>query len=400
MDKIEELLNRGVEKIYPSKEELEKVLRSGKKLKVYQGFDPTGTQLHIGHLIGLKKLKQWQNLGHEVIFLIGDFTGMIGDPTGKDKTRVPLTREQVLENAKTYKEQASKVLNFAGVNPVKIKYNNDWLSKISSREIISITHLLSVNQIIKRDFFKNRLENDMDVSMNEFMYPVLQAYDSVAMDVDVEIGGTDQMFNMMVGRDLMHKMRKKNKFVITTPLLTDSQGVKIGKTEGNVIGLTDKPEDLFGKIMALPDDVITKGLEYLTDVPMEEIKDIKGKIENGENPVIYKKKLAFEIVKELNVTDDAKKAQEDFENTVQGKEPPKEIPVFEFGPEAFELGRWLEDILTKTNLAGSRSEVKRLIKQHGIKVNGKTITDPEQLMPVSSFNIQVGKRKVVKIKIN
>lgn len=396
MDKVEELLTRGVANTYPSKEELEKVLRSGKKLRIYQGFDPTGAQLHIGHLLGLRKLKQWQDLGHEVIFLIGDFTGMIGDPTGKDKTRIPLTREQVLENARTYKEQASKILNFEDSNPIKIKYNNDWLSKISAKEIISITHLLSVNQIIKRDFFKKRFENDMDVSMNEFMYPVLQAYDSVAMDVDVEIGGTDQMFNMMVGRDLMHKMKKKNKFVMTTPLLTDSQGVKIGKTEGNVIAITDKPEELFGKIMALPDDVITKGMEYLTDIPMEEIKNINEAIKKGENPVTYKKRLAFEIIKQLNDLDAAKRAQENFEQTIQGEKIPTDIPIFECDNN----NQNILDLLVKAKLAESRAAAKRLIEQGGVSVDEKIITNSNEPITLKDGMIlKVGKRKFVKINI-
>lgn len=397
MDKIEELLTRGVATIYPSKQELERVLRSGKKLRIYQGFDPTGTQLHIGHLLGLRKLKQWQDLDHEVIFLIGDFTGMIGDPTGKDKTRISLTREQVLKNAKTYKEQASKVLNFEGNNPVKIKYNNDWLSKISAQEIISITHLLSVNQIIKRDFFKKRFENDMDVSMNEFMYPVLQAYDSVAMDVDVEIGGTDQMFNMMVGRDLMHKMKKKNKFVMTTPLLTDSQGIKIGKTEGNVIGLTDESNYLFGEIMALPDEIIAKGLEYLTDVPMKEIKNIEKKLNSGENPVKYKKQLAFEIIKQLSDEKQALNAQQNFGQTVQGEKLPDDIPVFQIN----EVDKQdIIKLLTQIKLAESKSEAKRLIEQGGVAVDNKTLKPNEKIEIKNNSIIKVGKRRFVKIKIN
>ncbi|MBI3283076.1 tyrosine--tRNA ligase, partial [Candidatus Curtissbacteria bacterium] len=213
MDKIDELLTRGVDQVIPSKEELGKVLRSGKKLRVYQGFDPSTPQLHIGHMIGLRKLKQWQNLGHEVIFLIGDFTGRIGDPTGKTKTRPLLSKETVEKNAKTYKEQAGKILRFEGKNPVIVKFNSQWLEKLSMPEVFNLAAQVTYQQVLKRDLIQDRLQREGDISINEIMYPIMQGYDSVAMDVDVEIGGTDQLFNMMMGRHLMHKMKRKNKFV-------------------------------------------------------------------------------------------------------------------------------------------------------------------------------------------
>src|SRR3990167_9158818 len=261
MDKVGELLTRGVNQIIPSKDELEDVLRSSKKLRVYQGFDPSTAQLHIGHMIGLRKLRQWQELGHEVIFLIGDFTGRIGDPTGRSETRPILSKETVEKNAKTYKEQAGKILQFSGNNPVTIKFNSEWLDKLSAAKILNLYSQVTYQQIIKRGMFKKRLEKNEDISFNEIAYPILQGYDSVAMDIDVEVGGRDQLFNMMIGRDLMHKMKHKNKFVMTTQLLVDSQGNKIGKTEGNAIALTDTPQKIFGAIMNVPDDVIVKGLE-------------------------------------------------------------------------------------------------------------------------------------------
>ncbi|MFI5164837.1 MAG: tyrosine--tRNA ligase, partial [Bacteroidia bacterium] len=394
MDKIDELLTRGVDKIYPTKEELETLLKSGKKLRVYQGFDPTSPELHIGHLLGLRKLRQWQDLGHEVIFLIGDFTGMIGDPTGKDKTRTELTHEQVLENAKTYKEQAAKILSFDGENPVLIKYNGDWLEKLSAIEFARLTSYFTIQQLIERDMFQKRLKNDMNIAMSEFSYPLMQAYDSVAMDVDVEIGGSDQMFNMMIGRQLMHKMKRKNKFVMTMPLLTDSEGKKIGKSEGNAIALTDKPEELYGKIMGLSDDVITKCLEYLTDVSMEEISEIQSKITGGENPVQFKKKLAFEIVKQLNDENSAKQAAEHFEKTVQHKETPEEMQTF-----PFEIDGTITDVMLATNLATSKAEAKRLIEQGGVAVDEVIVTDPNMPIKVTGEKIiRVGKRKFVKIK--
>lgn len=397
MDKIEELLTRGVEKIYPTKEELEKVLRNGKKLKVYQGFDPTSPQFHIGHMVGLRKLRQWQDLGHEVIFLIGDSTATIGDPSGKFSARKVLTRAEVIENAKTYKEQASKILRFEGDSSAKVLYNSKWLEKMSYVDLIKLSHYLSVNQVIERDMFQKRIQQNQDIFMNEFLYPVLQAYDSVAMNVDVEVGGSDQMFNMMMGRKLMRNILKKEKFVMTTPLLTDSKGVKIGKTEGNAIALTDRPEDLFGKIMALPDDVIVKGLEYLTDVPMEEIKKIKEDLDKGNNPVVYKKKLAFEIIKQLNNENVAEKAQKSFEQTVQHEELPDDIPVYQSTDnQPLEI----VDLLVKTKLVDSRTNAKRLIEQGGVTIGNKVVKQNEQISLKENLIIKVGKRRFVKIKIN
>lgn len=397
MDKVEELLTRGVANIIPDKRELEKVLLSGKKLRVYQGFDPTSPQFHIGHVVGLRKLRQWQDLGHEVIFLIGDFTGMIGDPTGKDKTRTPLTKEQVLKNAETYKKQASKILRFAGKNAVKIKYNSEWLEKIAASELIRLTSYLTFQQVIERDMFQKRLKDNMNISISEFLYPFMQGYDSVAMDIDVEVGGNDQLFNMLTGRDLMRKIKKKNKFVMTTPLLTDSQGVKIGKTESNAIAIDDKPEELFGKIMALPDDVITKGLEYLTDVPMDEIKNINETLRNGENPVAYKKRLSYEIVKQLNNADAAKKAQENFEQTIQGEKFPNEIPTFKCNKN----NQNIIYLLVQTKLAESRAEAKRLIEQGGVSIDDKIIHSSNELVtPKDGVIVKVGKRRFIKIKIN
>jgi len=286
---LDELLTRAVDRIYPTKEDLEELLKKDKKLRVYQGFDPTGQNLHIGHMIGLRKLKQWQDLGHKVIFLIGDFTALVGDPSGKSESRKMLNKKDVLQNAKTYKEQAGKILNFSGDNPAEVRFNSEWLAKMSGLEFIKISSLLSLQQVIERDLFQERLKSGQDLFMNEFFYPVMQAYDSVAMDIDVEIGGVDQTFNMLMGRKLIRHMLKKDKFVMTTPLLTDSSGQKIGKTEGNVIAMIDRPSELYRKIMALGDDVIVKGLEYLTDVPINEIGEIEQKIKSGENPIKFRK---------------------------------------------------------------------------------------------------------------
>lgn len=393
MDKIDELLTRGVEKIYPSKEELEKVLRSGKKLKLYQGFDATTPLLHIGHFMGLMKLKQWQELGHEVIFLIGDFTGMIGDPTGKDKTRSILTKEQVAENAKTYKEQAGKILNFEGENAAKIMFNSEWLGKLGAIDLAKLMSIVTFSQIVERDMFQKRIKNNIDISMVEFIYPLLQGYDSVAMDVDLELGGNDQTFNMLIGRDLMKKLKSKEKFVMTTPLLTDSSGNKIGKTTGNAINLMSKPEDFYGQIMSLGDDVIVKCFEYLTDIPMEEVKKIETDLKSGANPMDFKKKLAFKLTEMLNSTSSAQKAQQFFESTVQNKETPTEIPEFKLTKPSNII-----DVLVQSGLASSNSEAKRLIEQGAVEINSKKIyNNNEAIEQTSNLILKVGKRKYLKI---
>jgi tyrosyl-tRNA synthetase len=398
MDKIDELLTRGVEKIYPSREDLEKVLRSGKKLKLYQGFDPTGTQLHIGHMVGFRKLRQWQDLGHEVIFLIGDGTGQAGDPSGKLTARDRfLTREELRANAKDYVLQAAKLVRFEGVNPIKILYNSEWLNKLGLVEILDIIGHLSLQQLLERNLFQKRIKEGQTVSMREFIYPVLQGYDSVAMQVDLELGGSDQTFNMLVGRQLVKDYLNKEKFVMTTPLLADSAGNKIGKSEGNVIALTDKPEDLFAKVMTLSDEVIVKSLEYLTDIPIVEIKSIEKDLQKGINPMLFKKRLAFEIVKQLNSDSLALNAQTYFESTVQHKELPTEVPTYKINIQGQIK---IEDLLVLINFAKSKAEAKRLIEQGGVEVDNKQIKDPNsEITPKNGMIVKVGKRRVTRIAV-
>lgn len=391
MDKIEELLTRGVDVIYPSKKDLEKILRSGKKLKLYQGFDPTGTQLHIGHMVGLRKLRHWQDLDHHVIFLIGDGTGQAGDPSGKTKAREKFyTREELRKNATDYVLQAGKIVRFEGKNPVEILFNGDWLNKLSYSEILELLGHASLQQLMERDLFQERIKHQEKVNMREFIYPLLQGYDSVAMNVDLEIGGSDQTFNMLCGRTLIKEYLNKDKFVMTTPLLTDSQGRKIGKTEGNVIALTDKPEDLYAKIMSFPDDVIVKGFEYLTDVSMNKIKTI-----TKQNPLLAKKQLAFEIVKQLHSEKSAKSAQENFEKTIQKHELPKNISEV-FVEKKTSVN---EQLLVELGFASSKSEARRLFEQGGVEVNGERLTEPPNNPVEQGMIIKVGKRKFAKIKI-
>lgn len=394
MDKIDFLLTRGVDKIYPNREELEKVLRSGKKLRLYQGFDPSGDRLHIGHMVGFRKHRQWQDLGHEVIFLIGDGTGQAGDPSGKNKSREKFfTQAELRANAVDYIKQARKIVNFEGPNPIKVLYNGDWLNKLTLIDILNIAQHFTVQQLIERDMFQERLKNNEPINLREFLYPLLQGYDSVAMEVDLELGGTDQTFNMLAGRSLLKAMKNKDKFVMTTPLLSDSKGVKIGKSEGNVIGLTDKPNDLFGKLMSLGDDSIVPALTLLTNMPQEDIDEIGKKIKSGENPMQFKKLMAKMIVTQLNDTTKAEEAEKVFASVFQNSQVPTDIPTTTVKSTG------IIDVLVETQLASSKSEAKRLIEQGGVKVNNEKITTINHELSTNNSIISVGTRKFVKVHI-
>ena len=359
----EELLSRGVDKVYPSKEALAEVLRSGKKLKLYQGFDPTGDKLHLGHLVGLRKLADWQKLGHHAVFLIGDGTGQAGDPSGKTKSREKFfTRDELRKNATDYVKQAEKIIKFDGNNPVEIKFNGDWLNRLNYGDILELLGYFSWQQLGERDLFQERIKSGDPLIMREALYPLFQAYDSVVMDVDLEVGGSDQTFNMLMGRTLMRAMKGKEKFVMTTPLLSDSSGKKIGKSEGNVVALDDEPNDLFGKVMAFPDGVIVKCFEYLTRVPMEEVREVESKMSAGENPMEFKKALAFKIVADLNNEEAARAARNNFEETFSKGGVPKDVQTVS-APEDRPLG----EILLEQGLVKSKTEFNRLNKEGAIK---------------------------------
>lgn len=388
-DPVINLLTRGVEQIYPNREALEKVLRSGKKLKLYQGFDPSMPSLHLGNFVGLMKLRQFQQLGHEVIFLVGDFTGMIGDPTDKSATRKKLTREETLKNSESWKTQASKVLQFDGDNPVKILHNSEWLDKVSFKDLIEITSNVTVQQMIERDMFQARLKEGKLIYLHEFLYPVAQGWDSICMDVDLEVGGSDQMFNMLTGRDLMKKIKGKEKFVMTTKLLVDKDGSKVGKTTGNALFLDSTPKDFYGGIMSFPDEVITLGFELLTELPWQGSEK-----QIADNPMGEKKRLAFEVVKLLWGDTSAKESQSHFENVFQKREMPEDLPIREIRNGKLEMGR----LIAEVGLAKSQSEAKRLIQQQAVEINGTLITDHRSLITIKNGDIlKVGKTRYVKL---
>ena len=382
MNQVDELLTRRVDTIIPSREELEKVLHSTKKLKLYMGFDPSKPNLHIGHLVGLLQLKLFQNLGHEVIFLIGDFTAMIGDPTDKTAARTKLSREQVLANAQTYKDQAGRILNFSGKNPVKMKFNSEWLDPLKFADIIELASNFTVQQMIERDMFQERIKQEKPIFLHELLYPLMVTYDAIAMNVDLEVGGTDQLFNMMVGRPLIKHINNKDKFVITTKLLTDSQGTKIGKTTGNAINLFGNPNNLFGQIMSLPDDTTIPALKLITTLPLTEIDALQQKL----TAMDLKKRLALEIISMCHGPAAAKTAQSHFENTFQKQNP------------GFSTTVPLRENLAGTisSEVGSMSEAKRLIRQGAVDVSGATISDPTYKVKVGD-NVKIGKKTFVKV---
>jgi tyrosyl-tRNA synthetase len=323
--KIDELLSRGVENIFPNKEFLKAKLMRGERVTLYLGIDPTGPTLHMGHVIPLKKLAEFQKLGHQIILLIGDFTAMIGDPTDKAAVRKQLTHEQVLENCKEYQKQASTIISFSGSNKALFKFNSTWLSKMNFADVLSLASNMTVDQMLKRDMFDRRTQEGKPIYIHEFMYPLMQGYDSIAMDVDGEIGGNDQTFNMLTGRDLMKSLKNKEKFVIASKLLTDSSGKKMGKTEGNMVSLDQTPEDIFGRVMSWTDELIIPGFEIITDIPLDEIEGMKQALASGANPRDLKVRLAEEVVALVHGKAIAEKARQSFENTFKKGEVPEDV---------------------------------------------------------------------------
>lgn len=386
---IQTLLSRGVEKIYPSAELLAKELATGRRLRIYAGFDPSGNSLHIGHAVQINKLAQFQALGHEVIFLIGDFTGMIGDPTDKKATRKQLTRDEVLANAASYQAQASSYLDFAGTNKVELRHNSEWQDKLNFADLIRLSANFTVGQMMVRDMFRVRVEEDKPIYLHEFLYPLAQAYDSVMLDVDVEVGGNDQMFNMMCGRDLMKALKGKEKFVVTMKLLADENGVKMGKTDGNAVFLNAEPKEMFGQIMSWPDSFIAPSFEICTKRPLAEVLEIKEKLASGANPMEYKLELAKELVTTFHSAEAATEAREYFRATVQERGIPTDI-------KEVSGATVLESAVNYFGSSKSKADIKRLVEQGAVSINDTKVTSFDA--PVKAGDqVQVGKRDWFKI---
>lgn len=379
-----ELLSRGVEEVI-EKESLLKKLKSGRRLRVKFGVDPTAPDIHLGHAVVLRKLRDFQKLGHQIILIIGDFTASIGDPSLQNKTRPVLTKDEISNNTKTYLDQIGKILD---LKQIEIRKNSQWFSKMYLDDFLKIKMLFTVQRILERDDFQNRIKEGKDLRCHEIDYPILQAYDSVMVKADVEIGGTDQKFNMLAGRRLQEKMGLPPQDVITLKILIGTDGArKMSKSLGNYIGITEEPDQIYGKIMSLPDEQIMPYFELCTDLPLDEAKKIK-------NPRDQKARLAFEIVKLYYNSQKAQEAEKEFNRVFKEKLLPKEIPTISL------KGEWhIVELLTHLKLASSKSEARRLIQQGGVKIDGKTLKNSFAKIKVSKgMVIKIGKRKFVMIK--
>ncbi|MFC1722228.1 tyrosine--tRNA ligase [Patescibacteria group bacterium] len=393
---INTFLERGVEHIYPSKDSLKKKLMSGEKIKAYQGFDPTGPYLHVGHAMGIRGLRILQKLGHEVIFLVGDFTALVGDPD-KTSMRDLLTPEQIQKNMEGWKQQAAQLIDFEGDNPVKFMNNFDWLSKLKLEDLIKLMSNTTVQQMIERDMFDRRLKENNPIGLQEFIYPLMQGYDSVAMEVDLEIGGTDQIFNMLMGRNLCKSYLNKEKYVRANILMDAPDALTMSKTKGNGINLEDTSANMFGKAMSYPDNLIVKGLTLLTDLPLQEIAEVEEKLKAENNPMELKKLMAYEIVKTIKGNEEAAEAQEHFEKTIQHKEIDETNAQLEKANGDMTI---LDFLKNSENIKGvSSSEMKRTIQQGGVQINGDKITDINYVHKFKNGDIvKFGKRNFIKIQ--
>lgn len=393
---VREILERGVEKIYPSHEALEKALLSGQQLTFYTGFDPSMPSLHIGNAIQILKLAQLQRLGHKIIFLVGDFTGMIGDPTDKKSVRQQLDRATVKANAKNWKKQAATLLSFSGRNAAEIVYNSKWYDKLSIEEFVRLGSHFSVQQMIVRDMFQERIKQEKPIYVSEFLYPIMQGFDSVAMDIDGEVGGNDQTFNMLAGRDLMKVLKQKDKFVISVKLLADAEGKKMGKTEGNAVFLDQSPEDMYGKVMTWPDGILPMAFELCTKLSWTEVQEIQKRLATTSlNPRDFKMKLAHEITSLYHGTKKADAAEAYFIKTIQKKEMPDEISEAKVSKVRINV----IDALLETKLAASKGDARRLVSGGGVKINGEVISDGTMTLeiPKEGLIIQKGKREFRKL---
>jgi len=383
--KVEEVLTRGVEKVLPDKDGLKKLMQS-EKIRLYLGVDPTAPKLHLGHTVTLRKLQEFADLGHEAILVIGTGTVLAGDPSLRLKARPLISEKEVKKNIQTWKKQAGKILDFS---KVKIKHNGDWLLKLKLKDIIKIASQISAVKLFQREMFRRRIKMGQTVWTHETLYPLLQGYDSVFLNVDLEIGGTDQTFSMLIGRELMEKMKNKEKFVLTCPMILGIDGRPMSKTSGNCIWIEDSPNQMFGKVMSIPDDLIFDYFKLLTRVPLAEIEKIK-KIKPRDAKVA----LAQEIVKIYHGGKAGKSAKKEFERVFKERRLPEKIAAVEIKEKALNI----LDLLVKTKLAPSKSEAKRLILQKGVKINGKTQEDWREVVQIKKGMLtQVGKRKFLRI---
>lgn len=388
-------IKRGVDEILPEEDLIEK-LKSGKTLTIKAGFDPTAPDLHLGHTVLINKLRTFQQLGHKVVFLIGDFTGLIGDPTGKNVTRKPLSKEQVLENAKTYQEQVFKILD---EDKTEIRFNSEWMDDLGAAGMIKLAASQTVARMLERDDFKKRYNNGQPIAIHEFLYPLVQGWDSVALKSDVELGGTDQRFNLLMGRELQKEQGLTQQSIVMVPLLEGLDGVqKMSKSLNNYIGITDAPNDMFGKVMSISDDLMWRYYDLLSFRPLEEIAELKTRVANGENPRDIKIMLAKEIIARFHDDAAAEGAHQDFIQRFQKNAIPDDMPELEIALS--DDGIAIGNLLKEANLVGSTSDAMRMIKQGAVKINGDKVEDARLVITEKGENVyQVGKRKFARITL-
>src|SRR6056297_3599416 len=397
------ILKRGVNDLI-SEQDLKKKLKEAEKenrpLRVKLGLDPTAPDIHLGHTVVLKKLKQFQDLGHEVYLIIGDFTGRIGDPSGKSKMRKQLTKEEIEANARTYEKQFSKILD---EDKTKLVFNSSWLGEMDFADVIRLSSKYTVARMLERDDFHKRYEDNKPIGIHEFFYPLMQGYDSIAIEADVELGGTDQRFNLLVGRNLQKEYGQEPQVLVMMPILEGLDGTeKMSKSLDNYIGIKDKPTDMYGKVMSLPDELIVRYFELVTDIDPQEVGKIKEDIEvNNVNPMQYKKDLAYIIVKEFHGEAKAKEAAQEFENVFSKGGLPEDIPEVEISEDQLEDGElWIVKIVAATGLVDSNSEARRMIKQGAVTIDDKKYEKINLDLEVKDgMIVQIGKRRYAKLRV-
>jgi tyrosyl-tRNA synthetase len=390
-----DLLRRGTDEILLETELAER-LKSGQRLRVKAGFDPTAPDLHLGHTVLINKLRQFQDLGHEVLFLIGDFTGMIGDPTGKNATRPPLTRDEVIENARTYETQIYKILDPA---KTRVMFNSSWLGEMKAADLVQLAAKHTVARMLEREDFSKRYKGGQAIAIHEFLYPLLQGYDSVKTQADIELGGTDQKFNLLVGRELQKEFGQRPQVVMTLPLLEGTDGVnKMSKSLGNYIGIAESPEEMFGKLMSISDPLMWRYLELLSAEPLTTLGQWKKEVQAGANPRDVKMRLAQEMVARFHGADAARRAHDGFVARFQKGQLPDDMPEIEVAGGGKAIG--IPRLLKEAGLVESTSEALRLIRQGGVRIDGEKLEDPElEVAPGRSYVFQVGKRRIARVRV-
>jgi len=386
-------LKRGTVEIVSEKELVAK-LKKGRPLKVKVGFDPTAPDIHLGHTVVLQKMRQFQDAGHDVICLIGDFTGMIGDPSGRSSTRPPLTREEVLANARTYQDQVRKILD---PGRTIVRFNSEWMDPMVVSDFIKLTSVQTVARMLERDDFKKRFQSQHPISIHEFLYPFVQGYDSVALSADVELGGTDQVFNLLMGREVQKAYGQEPQVIMTLPLLEGTDGIqKMSKSYDNYIGVDEAPSEMYGKIMSISDSLMWKYYELLSGLHVPEIEAKKQSVAEGRlHPMDAKMQLAFEMVERFHGMDQAQSAQEGFVNIFRSRELPEIMPTVSLNLEK----PWICAVLKEAGLTAGTSEARRLVSQGAVQLNGEKVTDSDWVMPKGSYTIKVGKRRFARIEI-